>query len=118
MAQRGTFFEPNIGLVSQNYIENKERYLGIGNYDEAGFRFMEEGIPRKLQVFTRALTIPRLRLIAGTDATAGAHGQNAREVIYRVQVGRQKPLDAITSITSLAASALGLSDSIGAVVSG
>jgi imidazolonepropionase-like amidohydrolase len=118
MAERGTFFEPNIGLVTQNYIENKARYLGIGNYDEAGFRFMEEGIPRKLEVFKRALAIPRLRLIAGTDATAGAHGQNAREVIYRVQVGGQKPLDAITSITSLAASALGMQDRIGAVAQG
>ena len=87
MARRGTFFEPNIGLVTQNYIENKEHYLGIGNYDEAGFRFMEEGIPRKLEMFRRARATPRLKLIAGTDATAGAHGQNAREVIYRVQVG-------------------------------
>ena len=118
MAEKGTFFEPNIGLVSQNYIENKARYLGIGNYDEAGFRFMEEGIPRKLEMFKRARATPRLRLIAGTDATAGAHGQNAREVIYRVQVGGQSAMDAITSITSLAASALGLGDSIGAVASG
>ncbi len=118
MAERGTFFEPNIGLVTQNYIENKARYLGIGNYDEAGFRFMEEGIPRKLEVFRRAMTIPRLKLIAGTDATGGAHGQNAREAIYRVQVGGQKPLDAITSITSLAAEALGMRDRIGAVAPG
>ena len=118
MAERGTFFEPNIGLVTQSYIENKPRYLGIGNYDEAGFRFMEEGIPRKLDVFRAALRTPRLKLIAGTDATAGAHGQNAREVVYRVQVGGQAPLDAITSITSLAASALGIGDQAGAVTTG
>jgi imidazolonepropionase-like amidohydrolase len=118
VARRGTFFEPNIGLVSQNYIENKEKYLGIGNYDEAGFRFMEEGIPRKLEMFLRARATPRLKLIAGTDATAGAHGQNAREVIYRVQRGAQPPMEAITSITSLAAAALGLSDSIGAIAPG
>ena len=118
MARRGTFFEPNIGLVSQNYIENKSRYLGIGNYDEAGFRFMEEGIPRKLEMFKRARATPQLRLIAGTDATAGAHGQNAREVIYRGKEGGQSAMDAITSITSLAASALGLSDSIGAIAPG
>ena len=118
MARRGTFFEPNIGLVTQNYIENKPKYLGIGNYDEAGFRFMEEGIPRKLEMFLRARATPRLKLIAGTDATAGAHGQNAREVIYRVQKANQPPLEAITSITSLAAAALGLSDSIGAIAPG
>src|SRR5688572_9650698 len=115
MAFTRTFFEPNIGLVSQNYIENKTRYLGIGNYDEAGFKFMEEGIPRKLEVFRKALQIPQLKVLAGTDATAGAHGQNAREVIYRVQVGGQKPMDAITSITSLAAEALGMANRIGVV---
>jgi imidazolonepropionase-like amidohydrolase len=118
MARRGTFFEPNIGLVSQNYIENKAKYLGIGNYDEAGFRFMEEGIPRKLDMFKRARATPNLRLIAGTDATAGAHGQNAREVIYRVQVSGQPAADAIASITSLAAAALGMQDRIGSIAPG
>ena len=118
MAFNRTFFEPNIGLVSQNYIENKSRYLGIGNYDEAGFRFMEEGIPRKLEMFKRARAIPDLWLLAGTDATAGAHGQNAREVIYRVQVAGQPPMDAIVSITSLAASALGMKERIGTAAPG
>ena len=118
MAERGTYFEPNIGLVSQNYIENKARYLGIGNYDEAGFRFMGEGIPRKLEVFRRAMATPRLKLLAGTDATAGAHGQNAREVIYRVQKAGQSPLDAIASITSVAAEALGMAGRIGAIAPG
>ena len=118
MAQRGTFFEPNIGLVSQNYIENKARYLGIGNYDEAGFRFMEEGIPRKLDMFKRARAQRGLKLIMGTDATAGAHGQNAREIIYRVQVGGQPPMDAITGATSLAAEALGLQSRIGSLAAG
>lgn len=118
MAERGTFFEPNIGLVSQNYIENKARYLGIGNYDEAGFRFMEEGIPRKLRMFALALRTRRLKLLAGTDATAGAHGQNAREVIYRVQEGGQRPLQAINAITSLAAEALAMEHRIGTVAPG
>jgi imidazolonepropionase-like amidohydrolase len=118
MADKGTFFEPNIGLVSQNYIENKARYLGIGNYDEAGFRFMEEGIPRKLEMFKRARTTRQLKLLAGTDATAGAHGQNSREVIYRVQTGGQSAADALNSITTLAAQALGMGDRIGAVVPG
>jgi imidazolonepropionase-like amidohydrolase len=118
MAERGTFFEPNIGLVSQNYIENKPRYLGIGNYDEAGFRFMEEGIRRKLDMFKRALKQKGLKLIMGTDATAGAHGQNAREIIYRVQMAGQPAMDAIVSATSVNAKALGMDDRIGAVAPG
>ena len=118
MAERGTFFEPNIGLVSQNYIENKERYLGIGNYDEAGFRFMEEGIPRKLAMFRRAAATPGLRLLMGTDATAGAHGQNARETTYRVQVAGQPAMQAIVQTTSGNARALGLEDSTGVLREG
>lgn len=118
MSERGTFFEPNIGLVSQNYIENKPRYLGIGNYDEQGFRYMEQGIPLKLSMFKRALQHKGLKLIMGTDATAGAHGQNAREIVYRVQVGGQPAMDAILGTTSAAAQALGLADRIGAVAPG
>ena len=104
MAERGTFFEPqHRPACSQNYIENKARYLGIGNYNEEGFAFMEKGIPLKLAMFKRALTATGLKLIMGTDAGAGAHGQNAREIIYRVQVGGQPPMDAIVGATSLAA---------------
>jgi len=113
MAQRGTFFEPNIGLVSQNYIENKSKYLGTGNFDEAGFKFPEDGIPMKLDMSKRALKVKGLKLIMGTDAGAGAHGQNVRETIYRVQVAGQAPMDAITALTSLNAEAMGLTDRIG-----
>src|SRR6266404_1403728 len=45
MAARGTYFEPQTGLLLQNYIDNKAHYMGIGNYNDAGFKFMEEGIP-------------------------------------------------------------------------
>lgn len=118
MAERGTFFEPNIGLVSQSYIENKQRYLGVGNYDEAGFAFMEKGIPLKLSMFRTALKHKGLKLIMGTDATAGAHGQNARETVYRVKQAGQVPMDAIAGTTSLAAEALGLRDRIGSLAPG
>lgn len=118
MAERGIYFEPNIGLVSQNYLENKPRYLGVGNYNEEGFRFMEEGIPRKLAMFKRAIRHSRLQLLMGTDATAGAHGQNAREIVYRVRVGGQPAMDAISGATSLAAEALGLADQVGSIAAG
>ena len=118
MAQRGTYFEPNIGLVSQNYLENKQRYLGAGNYTEDGFKKTEEGIPLKLAMFKRALQHKDLKIIMGTDATAGAHGQNAREIIYRVQVGGQPAMDAIVGATSLNAEALGMADRIGSVAPG
>jgi imidazolonepropionase-like amidohydrolase len=118
MAARGTYFEPNIGLVSQNYIENRTRYLGIGNYDEAGFKFTEDGIPLKLTMFKMAIRHKDLKIIMGTDAVAGAHGQNARETVYRVQVGGQPAMDAVTAVTALNAEALGLGDRIGALAPG
>src|SRR6267378_430810 len=43
MASRGVSFEPNIGLVSQNYLENRSHYYGIGNFDDQGFAFTEKG---------------------------------------------------------------------------
>jgi imidazolonepropionase-like amidohydrolase len=118
MATRGTFFEPNVGLLLQNYLENRGRYLGIGNFTESGFALMEKGVPQSLAMFKRALAVKGLKLIMGTDAGAGAHGQNAREIVYRVQTGGQSPMDAIVGATSLAAEALGLKDTIGVVAPG
>jgi imidazolonepropionase-like amidohydrolase len=118
MADRGVYFEPNIGLVSQNYLENRDRYFGIGNFDAAGFKFTEEAIPLKLAMFKRALKTEGLNLLMGTDAGAGAHGRNAEEIIYRVQVAGQSAVDALTNATSHNARAIGLPARIGALVPG
>ncbi len=118
MAERGTYFEPNIGLVSQNYLAHKPQYFGIGNYTEEGFAFMEANIPRKLDMYQRAMEHEKLKLLMGTDATAGAHGRNAEEIVYRIEKAGQKPLDAIAGATSLAAESLGLGDEVGTIAPG
>jgi imidazolonepropionase-like amidohydrolase len=118
MESRGTFFEPNVGLLLQNYLENRDRYLGIGNFTESGFALMEKGVPQSLAMFKRALTVKGLKLIMGTDAGAGAHGQNVREIVYRVQTGGQPAMEAIIGATSLAAEALGLKETLGVVAPG
>lgn len=118
MAQRGTYFEPNIGLVIQNYLENRARFVGVGNFTEEGFRFMEDVVPKNLAVFREAMRTPGLKLVMGTDAVAGAHGQNAREIVYRVREAGQANAEAIRAATSLAAQALGIADSIGTVAVG
>lgn len=118
MAKHGTYFEPQTGLLLQNYIENKLRYLGTGNYNEQGFKFMEAAIPQSLAMFKMAIRHKDLKIIMGTDANAGAHGRNAEEVIYRVQKGGQLARDAIVAVTSLNATALGLQDRIGALAPG
>jgi imidazolonepropionase-like amidohydrolase len=118
MAQRGTYFDPNIGLVLQNYIENKPRFLGIGNYNEEGFAYMEKAVPIVAEMFRRAVKIPGLKIVFGTDAVAGAHGRNVEEAIVRVRDGGQKPLDAIAAMTSLAAESLRMQDRIGTIAPG
>ena len=118
MQQHGTFFEPNIGLVSQNYLENKARYLGIGNFNDEGFAFTEKGIPMKREMFKRALTVNGLTLLMGTDAGAGAHGRSAEEIIYRVQVAGQPARDALVDATSHNAMSLGLAGRVGALAPG
>jgi imidazolonepropionase-like amidohydrolase len=118
LAERGVYFDPNIGLVIQNYIAHKAQYLGIGNYTEEGFAQMEKVIPINLDMFKRALKIKGLKIVFGTDAVAGAHGRNAEEAIYRVQKGGQDPMEAIISMTSLSAQALGLSTKVGTLAPG
>src|SRR5580693_3322843 len=118
MAQRGTYYDPNIGLVLQNYLENKEKFLGIGNYNEQGFAFMEKGIAIVLDTFKKALRHKDLKIVYGTDAVAGAHGRNFEEFIVRVRNGGQDPMAAIMSLTSVSAESLGLGDKIGAIAPG
>src|SRR5262245_21003698 len=118
MAERGTFFEPETGLLLQNYVENKARFVGVGNFDEAGCKFMEEGIPLNDAMFKMAIKQRGLKITMGTDAVAGAHGQNAREIIYRVQKGGQGAMDSIMSATSINADAMGLADKIGSLAPG
>jgi imidazolonepropionase-like amidohydrolase len=118
IANHGTYFDPNIGLIFQNYFENKEHYLGIGNYTEAGFAKMKEAVPIALKMFHEALQVKGLKIVFGTDAVAGAHGRNFEELIYRVQQGGQSPMDAIISATSLAAESLHLEKEIGTIAPG
>ena len=117
LADAGVYFDPNIGLVTQNYLENKSKFLGIGNYTEAGFSAMEKALGLKDVMFSAALKTKGLKMVMGTDAVAGAHGQNAREPLERVKSG-QPPMDAIVGMTSLAAESMGLQTVTGAIAVG
>src|SRR5215831_12333522 len=117
MADRSVYFDPNIGLVLQNYLRNKPKFLGIGNYTEEGFAYMQKAIGLNAAMFKKALATPGLQMPMGTDAVAGAHGRNADEIIARVE-GGQKPMDAIISATSLAAKSLNMGSAIGSIAPG
>jgi hypothetical protein len=47
MAQRGTYFDPQCGLVIENYLQNRERYLGTRGYTAEGFAAMEKILDRE-----------------------------------------------------------------------
>jgi imidazolonepropionase-like amidohydrolase len=66
----------------------------------------------------RALKIPGLKIVFGSDAVAGAHGRNAEEFIDRVRDAGVEPMAAMVSANSLAAEALGLGDQIGSITPG
>ena len=117
MKDAHVFFDPNIGLVLQNYIEHKDKYMGSGNFNEEGFAFMEKAVPTLGPLFNKAREAG-LRMPLGTDAVAGAHGQNAREAIARVKHGGQAPMDAIIGATSLAAESMNLGNELGTLAAG
>ena len=118
MAEHGTWFDPQVRLVIQNYLDHKQNFLGIGNYTEEGFKQMQEALPLNADLFRRALKAPGLKIIFGTDAVAGAHGHNAEEFIYRVKDAGEEPGRTMTAATSLAAESLGLGDKIGRIAVG
>jgi imidazolonepropionase-like amidohydrolase len=117
MVQRGIYFDSNNHLMIHNYLENKPHFLGIGNYTEEGFAYMERGLVSGNDAFKRALAA-HVKMVFGTDATAGAHGRNAEELIYRVKDGGQQPMDAIVTATSRSAESLRLGDQIGTIAPG
>lgn len=116
MAEAGVLFDPNIGLNIQNYLEQRHRFAGSANFSDEGFAFMEGVLPRLPRMFRQALGAG-VRMPLGSDAVAGAHGQNARELIARAAAG-QKPIDVLVSATSLAAESLGLDAAIGTIAPG
>jgi imidazolonepropionase-like amidohydrolase len=118
MADKGVYFDPNVGVVLQNYLSNKAKYLGIGNYNEEGFAYMEKGLKINAEMMKKAVATPKLMMVLGTDAVAGAHGHNADELVERVRQGGQKPMDAIVSATSLSARSLRLDKTIGTLAPG
>ena len=118
MAQKGTYLDPQAGLVIENYLLNKDRYLGTPGYTAEGFAAMEKILPMNHDLVQRASKIPGLKIVFGTDAVAGAHGRNAEEFIDRVRDGKVDPMTAMVSANSLAAEAMGLSNEIGSMTVG
>ena len=118
LAEKGTYFDPQAGLVIENYLLHKERFLGTPGYTEEGFAAMEKVLSLNHALVQRALKIPGLKIVFGTDALAGSHGRNAEEFIDRVRDGGMDPMAAMVSANSLGAEAMGMSNQIGTIAPG
>jgi imidazolonepropionase-like amidohydrolase len=118
MVAKGTYLDPQAGLVMENYLLNKEKFLGTPGFNEDAFAMIEKIIPMYHEFMKRALKIPGLKIVFGSDALAGAHGRNEEEFIDRVRDVGVDPMAAMVSANSLGAEGLGMSDQIGSIAPG
>lgn len=117
MASKGTYFDPQVGLVIQNYLSYQDAFSGSGNMNAEGFEYMRKALPVNQQLFKDAIHTPGLKVVMGTDAVAGGHGREVEEIIARTKLG-QPPMDAFIAATSLNAESLRLSNDIGSIAPG
>lgn len=118
MAEKGVWLDPQAGLVMENYLLNKEKFLGTPGFPEEAFPMIREIIPMYHEFMKRALKIPGLKIVFGSDALAGSHGRNAEEFIDRVRDCGVDPMAAMVSANSLGAEAMGLANEIGSMAPG
>jgi len=118
LAAKGTWLDPQAGLVMENYLLNKEKFLGTPGFPQEAFPAIAEVISMYHEFMKRALRIPGLKIVFGSDALAGSHGRNAEEFIDRVRDCGVAPLAAMVSANSLAAAALGMANQIGSIAPG
>src|SRR6266436_4123927 len=118
MAEKGAYLDPQAGLIIENYLLNKDKFLGTPGFTDDAFPMIGKIIPMYHEFMKRALKIPGLKIVFGSDAVAGAHGRTAEEFIDRVRDGGVEPLAAMVSANSLGAEALGMGDQIGRIALG
>lgn len=118
MAKAGTYFDPQAGLLVDTYFKYWDRFLGTPGYSDEALGVLKQRAPAHADLMRRAVKVPSLKIVFGTDALAGVHGRNAEEFIYRVRDGGQSPMQALISANSLGAEALGMADRIGSIAPG
>jgi imidazolonepropionase-like amidohydrolase len=114
MAEAKILFDPTMSWAAI-IVDHKDELMRIGRQNAQTIAQIEEGLPRKRATFQKVLSAG-LRMPNGSDIGYGL-GENAREIIMRVEAG-QKPMDAIIGATSLAAESLGLGKNIGTLAPG
>src|SRR3989475_2679390 len=81
MAAKGTYLDPQAGLVIENYLLNKEKYLGTPGYSPEGFSALERNLHPHHQLVRRASKTPGLKNVFWTQAGGRAQWRNRQEII-------------------------------------
>ncbi len=118
LVQKGVWLDPQAGLVMENYLLNKDKFVGTPGFPEEAFQVIKEIIPSYHDFLKQALKVPGLKILFGSDALAGSHGRNAEEFIDRVRDCGVDPMAAMVSANSLAAEAMRMGDRIGSIAPG
>ena len=121
MAQKGTWLDPQAGLVYENYVTNMDKFLGTPGFPAADEGFsdrLKKLVATSREFMRQANKIPGLKIVFGSDALAGSHGRNAEEFIERVRDAGVDPMKALVSANSLGAEAMGMADQIGSIAPG
>jgi imidazolonepropionase-like amidohydrolase len=111
MVEHHTALVPTLYLPT-HYLEHKSQFA-FGN---SAWDFFEKLRARNLENLLRARKAGVL-IVNGSDAVAGLHGQNARELIWLVKAG-MSPIEAIRAATIDAAKLLGLENQLGEISAG
>ncbi|HEY3581916.1 MAG TPA: amidohydrolase family protein, partial [Pyrinomonadaceae bacterium] len=101
LVEKGTWLDQQAGLVMENYLDNKAKFVGTPGFSEETFTVIKELIPEYHEFFKRALKVPGLKIVFGSDALAGSLGRNAEEFVDRVRDCGMDPMQAMVAANSL-----------------
>src|SRR3989475_11437312 len=80
MAEKGTYLDPQAGVVIENHVLHKEQYIGTPGYTAEGVAAMAKNLPMNHEVVQHAVKTPGLKIVFGTDAGSGGAGAEAAGV--------------------------------------
>ncbi|MFL6331730.1 MAG: amidohydrolase family protein [Pyrinomonadaceae bacterium] len=112
LAKRHTALVPTLYLPT-HYLEHRERFVA---FDPFTWSFFERLRANNLANAARAKK-GGVWLVSGSDAVAGLHGNNPREIIWLVKAGLT-PAEALRAATVDAARLLGLEGKVGEIKAG
>ncbi|HLM23531.1 MAG TPA: amidohydrolase family protein [Pyrinomonadaceae bacterium] len=118
LVEKGVVLDPQAGLVMENYLLNKEKFVRTPGFPEEAFPAIKELIPLYRDFMKRAARVSGLKIVFGSDALAGSHGRNAEEFVERVRDAGVDAMAAMVSANSMGAEALGMSNQIGSIAPG